>query len=161
MYARSLSNSLTRTTQLAAQAATRQKFRNAPALLVGHGTSPGYAIPPSLQNTYNRASDYATNITLLSSQSNSSANLSPNPPSAVTVAGAGTLGCVNNATTVSLSDDTDNVDDFEYYGPLRFGSQAQSLQIDFDTGSAGRASLLFSKRSHQLVQHRPLGSYQL
>lgn len=146
---RSLSNSH-KTAQLAVQAATRQKFRNAPALLVGQGTSPGYTIPPSLQDTYNRASDYATSIALHSSQV-SSANSSSNPSSTVRLASVGTLGCVNNAINISLLDDTDSIDDFEYYGPLRFGSQEQSLDIDLDTGSAGMASPLFSKLPHQLV----------
>ncbi|KAF8444579.1 acid protease [Boletus edulis BED1] len=42
----------------------------------------------------------------------------------------------NNVTTISLQDETDGVDDYEYFGPLSFGSQDQTLQIDFDTGSA-------------------------
>ncbi|KAH0827842.1 aspartic peptidase domain-containing protein [Lanmaoa asiatica] len=62
------SPTLDRHAALAAQAATRRKFRNAPALLAGQGTCPGYAIPSSLQNTYDRASDYATDIAFLSSQ---------------------------------------------------------------------------------------------
>lgn len=77
------------------------------------------------------------------------------------VAGVGTLWNANNTVIDALSDETDGINDFEYYGPLRFGSQAQTLQIDFDTGSAGGTSLLFGKRLHQLVCHRPLGSRQL
>ncbi|KAF8554181.1 acid protease [Imleria badia] len=122
---------------LSAQAATRRKFQNAPAILAGLGTSPAYAIPASLQNTYNRASDFATNITLLTSLPKSS---SPQPfysSSAVRVAAAlGSLANPNDTTVVPLQDETDGVDDFEYYGPMSFGSQGQTLQIDCDTGSA-------------------------
>ena len=133
---------LTGPTQLAAQAATRQKFRNAPALLVGYGISPGYTIPSSLQSAYDRASDYATNISLLSSRLMTPANSRFTSSPAIRVASAGTPGGANNVTSIPLSDDTDNTDDFEYYGPLLFGSQGQPVGIDFDTGSAGRTFLV-------------------
>ncbi|KAG8213872.1 aspartic peptidase domain-containing protein [Butyriboletus roseoflavus] len=77
-----------------------------------------------LAATPTTAQDYVTNIALLYS--------SP----VLRVASAGTLRNANNTVTDALSDEADGVDDFEYYGPLRFGSQAQTLQIDFDTGSS-------------------------
>ncbi|KAF8135440.1 aspartic peptidase domain-containing protein [Boletus edulis] len=59
-----------------------------------------------------------------------------NPLPGVRLAAAGLLSSGNNVTTISLQDETDGVDDYEYFGPLSFGSQDQTLQIDFDTGSA-------------------------
>ena len=63
----------------------------------------------------------------------------------------GSLANPNNTTIVPLQDETDGVKDYEYYGPMGFGSQAQPLQIDCDTGSAGTSSPLPSDRSRQLV----------
>lgn len=128
----------------------RRKFQNAPAILAGLGTVPGYAIPSSLQNAYNRASDFATNISLLDSLLKSSPP-QPYSPSAVRVAVASSITNKGNFTIDPLQDQTDGVNDFEYYGPMTFGSQAEPLLIDFDTGSAGKPSTLLSKRPRPLV----------
>ncbi|KAN0091121.1 Aspartic peptidase domain containing protein [Tylopilus felleus] len=143
-------SSLDRQVALTAQAAMRQKFQNAPAILAGLGTVPGYAIPSSLQNAYNRASDFATNISLLDSLLKSSPP-QPYSPSAVRVAVASSITNKGNFTIDPLQDQTDGVNDFEYYGPMTFGSQAEPLLIDFDTGSAGKPSTLLSKRPRPLV----------
>ncbi|KAG9316596.1 acid protease [Chiua virens] len=133
----SLEPGLDKNTALTAQAATLRKYQNAPALLAGQDTSLGYTIPPSLQDIYDRTSDHATNILFLKSQPNSLANTSPYLSSAFGVAGTRMLlTAANYSVTDPLTDETDQTDDYEYYGPLAFGSQGQALQIDFDTGSA-------------------------
>jgi hypothetical protein len=124
--------------KLNAQSVTQRKFQNAPALLANQGSNPAFAISPSLQDMYDRASDQATNL----GKSNSPAIdpfIAPAifSPGVVVTTGA---GVANNFTYNPLTDEVDGNDDLEYYGPLNFGSQAQPLTIDFDTGSAGRFS---------------------
>ncbi|KIL00723.1 hypothetical protein PAXRUDRAFT_129223 [Paxillus rubicundulus Ve08.2h10] len=86
---------------------------------------------------YDRASDQATNL--------GKSNLPPiqsftTPaifsPGIVVASGVGVSGTADNSTDNPLTDEVEGNDDLEYYGPLNFGSQAQTQTIDFDTGSA-------------------------
>ncbi|KAF9227375.1 acid protease [Gyrodon lividus] len=86
---------------------------------------------------YDRASDQATNLARLNSSTIDPFTVHTIfSPGVVVASGARVSEAVNNSTDDPLTDEVGGNADLEYYGPLSFGSQAQPLTIDFDTGSA-------------------------
>ncbi|KIJ67518.1 hypothetical protein HYDPIDRAFT_173994 [Hydnomerulius pinastri MD-312] len=122
--------------QLDAQAATENKFQNAPAWFASQGINPGFALPVALLEMYDQASDQVADLDTHNSSVVGSFTAPLFAPGIGVVSGVGVVEASRGSKDDSLIDEVQGNDDIEYYGPLNFGSRAQTLTIDFDTGSA-------------------------